>query len=164
MKTIHYTPSAAHHNWAPYQIASVKCDGETPRTGFVGRSMAVKIGEIECVIMTKTDADLEKLGRALFDGNYNPDMIYKTTLIHSAGIEIVQPAVVEKPIPPVVPEVPAAPAKPGNVPARGDDGIPVVQYEKSAAAGEVANDHNAFEDLTGPTAGGTAGVADDNEL
>lgn len=128
----------------PYKIASVKCEN---RTGFIGRAVAMNVGGIECVLMARNDADLANVGRAMFNGEYNPERIYRATMIQSVGIDVVQPEV-QVPVQPVVPEVPVAPAKPGKSPVRSDDGVPVVKYKNDkpdVADHVVGEDHGAFE-------------------
>lgn len=151
---------APHKDWKPHVLVSVDCT-TTPRSAFIGRASALILNGIECVVMAKNDADIGNVISALTDGQFDPALVQRTTLIRSSGIEVVVPQKAEEvqsPVPPIVPETPAAPSKPGAVvPKRGDDNLPVAQYKKATAGAEtapVASDHGVFDgqqgDLSAP--------------
>lgn len=122
-----------HHTiWTPHDITHVEASEDEPRKGFIGRAVALYDAQgIEYVLMTRNEVDLAKMAKKLLVDNFDPKTIYKATLIHSSGIEIVVPPEPEVPAAPDLhPEVSPAPAGPGAIPVRTDDGVPVVTYAK----------------------------------
>lgn len=115
--------------WAPHEITNVEASVDAPRTGMVGRAAAMRVDGIECLVLCRTESDLDNLGNYLLrpmGKEFDLSSIYKATLIHSTGIEVA--------IPPVQPEVPVAPplvpVVPPGTPVRGDDGEPVATYKE----------------------------------
>lgn len=138
-------------SWTPHEITHVEASVEEPRAGFVGRAAAMRIDGVECIVMCRNDGDLTSVGCNLTDDNFDPRVIYKATLINSAGIDVVLQET--PPAPPIVPEVqptptteaeePATPVS--DIPVRKDDGLPVATYKsvdrEIREAGERAIDH-----------------------
>jgi hypothetical protein len=126
-------------SWAPYDITHVEASVEEPRTGFIGRAAAMRINDIECIVVCQTPWLLEQVGRHLTGKEFNRNLIYKATVINSVGIEVAIPPAPQEtpPAPPIVPEVqptptteaeePATPVS--DIPVRKDDGLPVATYK-----------------------------------
>lgn len=106
-----------HLTWTPHEITAI----DAPRTGFIGRAAAMLIDGIECIVLCRNEVDLANVGTLLCTQGFDIDTIYKATLVHSTGVQVV--------IPPVVPEVPAAPPVTPEMPVRLEDGQPVATYK-----------------------------------
>lgn len=121
-------------SWTPHTITGVHATEDEPRTGYIGRAAALSIGGVESIVLCRNEADLEKVGKHLMGANhFDINLIYKATLIHSAGIAIRLPEepeeVEETPAAaPIEPEVVPTPPLNPEMPVRGDDGVPVVTY------------------------------------
>lgn len=125
-----------HLNWVPYKIIDIEIDAE--RTGFIGRSAAMIIDGEEVIVMTRHDHQLEKVVKAI-TGDFNPDAVYKTTMLSTMGIEVFVPEqpVEEIPIklppaelevPDAVVDTPVAPPTPGTY-----MGKPIAEYKTTGA-------------------------------
>lgn len=94
---------APHAAWKPHTITAIDCASE--RTGFIGRSVALVIHGVECVLSARTVDDLATVFGSVVGEPLDESRIYKSTMIQSEGVEIVIPEVETSP---VVPEVPAS--------------------------------------------------------
>lgn len=130
--------------WAPYTLTNI----DQPRTGFVGRAAAMRINGVECIVLCKNDEALAMVGATLTDNSFNPEMVYKATLIHSTGIEV---------------EAIAVPVdEPGTVVAEADgtpvreDGAVIVEYASTPGGVDYADGR--------PCEGAMSTTVDDDEL
>lgn len=137
-------------SWTPYEITAIECD---KRMGFIGRAAAMLIDGIEVIMTTRNDQELTRIGMLLTAGAFNPETIYKATVINSEGIQVVIPEVA---IPTLTSEVEPAPAGPVNVPLF--QGRPIAKYVTPTAepAAKVVDENTPLPS--------NAPVADDDEL
>lgn len=151
MKTDHTPPPALA--WTPYTLTHI----DQPRTGFVGRAAAMRINCVECIVLCKSDDALAMVGATLTDNSFNPEMIYKATLIQSMGIEV---EAVEVPVEEVQPSEGPVVAETDGTPVRGD-GVPVAEYaaEKTHPSADTPLDKTTVEETAS-----AFGNDDDDEL
>lgn len=82
-----------HAAWVPYGIESVSFEvpvgvGYEPRTGFIGRGVAMIVDGIEVYLMARTVDDLAAAFGSITAKSLDETRIYRTTLIQSEGVEV----------------------------------------------------------------------------
>ena len=158
--------AAPPFSWMPYQLTAIEV-GET-RNGFIGRSAAIRIDGVEVIIMTRHEHELLRVGNLLTDGKFDIEQIYKTTLIHTEGVEVIVP---DETVHAMIQDIPPAehvttdPADgPHTEPGATPEGVPTIGGEPLARYVTPSADPVAATVMPQTTEEAKPAVADDDEL